>query len=151
MTGARLPHSDIPGSQPGCRLPEAYRRLPRPSSAPDAKASTVCPHQLTDPRQNSDDARTHYAVHKKQPTTTPPDKHTPPGGRGPGQEHTPHHPTHAHHTAGEQRGAAPGARSLRTQQCAQPTNHRTPEVPHPTREHTAHETGSTDRVNDPAG
>jgi hypothetical protein len=43
MTSARLPHSEIPGSKSGCRLPEAYRRLPRPSSAPDAKASTVCP------------------------------------------------------------------------------------------------------------
>jgi hypothetical protein len=43
MTGARLPHSEIPGSKSGCRLPEAYRRLPRPSSAPDAKASTVRP------------------------------------------------------------------------------------------------------------
>jgi hypothetical protein len=42
-TGARFPHSEIPGSKSGCRLPEAYRRLPRPSSAPDAKASTVCP------------------------------------------------------------------------------------------------------------
>jgi hypothetical protein len=43
MTGARFPHSEIPGSKSGCRLPEAYRRLPRPSSAPDAKASTVRP------------------------------------------------------------------------------------------------------------
>ena len=43
MTGARFPHSDIPGSKSGWRLPEAYRSLPRPSSAPDAKASTVCP------------------------------------------------------------------------------------------------------------
>ena len=43
ITGARFPHSEIPGSQSGCRLPEAYRRLPRPSSAPDAKTSTVCP------------------------------------------------------------------------------------------------------------
>lgn len=41
MTG--FPHSDILGSQPAYRLPEAYRRLPRPSSAPDAKASTVRP------------------------------------------------------------------------------------------------------------
>ena len=46
MTGARFPHSEIPGSKSGCRLPEAYRRLPRPSSAPDAKASTVCPKKL---------------------------------------------------------------------------------------------------------
>lgn len=46
MTSARLPHSETPGSKSGCRLPEAYRRLPRPSSAPDAKASTVCPKKL---------------------------------------------------------------------------------------------------------
>ena len=43
MTRARFPHSDTLGSQLVCQLPEAYRRLPRPSSAPDAKASTVCP------------------------------------------------------------------------------------------------------------
>ena len=42
MTGARFPHSEILESQPGCRLLEAYRRLQRPSSAPDAKTSTVC-------------------------------------------------------------------------------------------------------------
>jgi hypothetical protein len=46
ITGARLPHSETPGSTSGCRLPEAYRRLPRPSSAPDAKASTVRPKKL---------------------------------------------------------------------------------------------------------
>ena len=39
---AGFPHSDILGSQPVYRLPEAYRRLPRPSSALDAQASTVC-------------------------------------------------------------------------------------------------------------
>jgi hypothetical protein len=42
MTGAGFPHSETPGSQTGCRLPGEYRRLPRPSSAPGAKASTVC-------------------------------------------------------------------------------------------------------------
>jgi hypothetical protein len=42
MTAAGFPHSETPGSQPGCRLPGAYRRLQRPSSAPGAKASTVC-------------------------------------------------------------------------------------------------------------
>ena len=45
-TGARFPHSETPGSQSGCRLPGAYRRLQRPSSAPGAKASTVCPKKL---------------------------------------------------------------------------------------------------------
>jgi hypothetical protein len=46
ITSARFPHSETPGSKPGCRLPEEYRRLPRPSSDPDAKASTVRPQQL---------------------------------------------------------------------------------------------------------
>ena len=40
---AGFPHSDILGSRSGYRLPQAFRRFPRPSSAPDAKASTVCP------------------------------------------------------------------------------------------------------------
>ena len=39
---AGFPHSDILGSKLAYQLPEAYRRLLRPSSAPDAKASTVC-------------------------------------------------------------------------------------------------------------
>ncbi len=37
-----FPHSDTPGSQLGCQLPGAFRRLQRPSSALDAKASTMC-------------------------------------------------------------------------------------------------------------
>ena len=43
---AGFPHSEILESQPVYRLPEAYRRLLRPSSAPDAKASTVCSYKL---------------------------------------------------------------------------------------------------------
>lgn len=39
---AGFPHSEILGSKCAYPLPEAYRRLLRPSSAPDAKASTVC-------------------------------------------------------------------------------------------------------------
>ena len=39
---AGFPHSDILGSKFAYQLPEAYRRLLRPSSAPDAKAFTVC-------------------------------------------------------------------------------------------------------------
>ena len=46
MTTAGSPHSDTLGSQPGCRLPEDYRRLQRPSSAPGTKTSTVCPYKL---------------------------------------------------------------------------------------------------------
>ena len=43
MTPGGFPHSDILGSRFVCQLPEAYRRLQRPSSAPSAKASTLCP------------------------------------------------------------------------------------------------------------
>ena len=43
MTPAGFPHSEILGSRFVCQLPEAYRRLLRPSSAPSAKASTLCP------------------------------------------------------------------------------------------------------------
>ena len=43
---AGFPHSGISGSSLVCQLPEAYRRLLRPSSPPDAKASTMCPSIL---------------------------------------------------------------------------------------------------------
>ena len=39
---AGFPHSDTLGSKLAYQFPEAYRRLLRPSSAPDAKASSVC-------------------------------------------------------------------------------------------------------------
>ena len=44
---AGFPHSDTLGTPSVYRLPEAYRRFPRPSSAPDAKASTMRPSTLT--------------------------------------------------------------------------------------------------------
>src|ERR1700752_4868886 len=43
---AGFPHSEISGSKPICRLPAAYRRLPRPSSPVIAKASTTCTYSL---------------------------------------------------------------------------------------------------------
>ena len=57
MTPAGLPHSDTPGSQLGCQLPRAYRRLQRPSSALDAKASTMCPSQLVSQTLNKNNKR----------------------------------------------------------------------------------------------
>ena len=39
-------HSEISGSKVVCHLPEAYRRLLRPSSPLTAKASTVCAYSL---------------------------------------------------------------------------------------------------------
>jgi hypothetical protein len=42
ITVRRFPHSEIPGSKDGQLLTRAYRSRPRPSSAPGAKASTVC-------------------------------------------------------------------------------------------------------------
>lgn len=41
-----FPHSEISGSQSVCRLPKAFRRLPRLSSPLTAKASTVCASSL---------------------------------------------------------------------------------------------------------
>jgi hypothetical protein len=41
-----FPHSEISGSKLIYQLPEAYRRLTRPSSPPTAKASTVCAWSL---------------------------------------------------------------------------------------------------------
>ena len=41
-----FPHSDIFGSTLVCQLPEAFRKLLRPSSPPTAKASTVCAYLL---------------------------------------------------------------------------------------------------------
>src|SRR3954468_13191138 len=41
-----FPHSEISGSKLICQLPEAYRRLSRPSSPIIAKASTTCTYSL---------------------------------------------------------------------------------------------------------
>ena len=41
-----LPHSDIRGYNAYLQLPAAYRSLSRPSSAPDAKAFTLCSFSL---------------------------------------------------------------------------------------------------------
>ena len=46
ITTGGFPHSEIPGSKVGQHLTRAYRSRPRPSSAPGAKASTVCPYSL---------------------------------------------------------------------------------------------------------
>lgn len=89
MTASGFPHSDTLGSQLCWQLPQAYRGLTRPSSAPGTKASTICPTQLqhkvkvhktlqlrklqkTETTQSvSLDARVHYAHLNQQPTTTP--------------------------------------------------------------------------------
>ena len=41
-----FPHSDISGSKFDCQLPEAFRRLPRPSSPVIAKASAMYAYSL---------------------------------------------------------------------------------------------------------
>src|ERR1700675_2784112 len=46
ITTGGFPHSEISGSKVGQHLPRAYRSRPRPSSAPGAKASTVCSYSL---------------------------------------------------------------------------------------------------------
>ena len=57
ITSVGFPHSEIHGSKAVQRLTVAYRSRPRPSSTPDAKASTVCPSYLdgdqSSPEQSS--------------------------------------------------------------------------------------------------
>src|SRR5699024_6262986 len=120
LTVAGFPHSDILGSTPVYRLPEAYRRFPRPSSAPDAKASTMRSHTLTNPirvssmcarnvsntlvfddkkitlhkqHKNVVDARVHYTILKPLPNTTnqqPRTRDHHPAGRSISRNHTQH-------------------------------------------------------------
>src|SRR5215213_9491349 len=78
MTPARFPHSDTPGSQLGCQLPRAYRRLLRPSSALDAKASTMCPSQLVTHTTNPTH---HHPTTNQGQTSRTAQKKTPPTGR----------------------------------------------------------------------
>ena len=56
MTAGGLPHSEILGSKPCWRLPEAYRILKRPSSVLSAKASTIRPSGRHTPRKNPNDS-----------------------------------------------------------------------------------------------
>src|SRR5699024_9287073 len=58
---AGFPHSDILASTLGYQLHQAYRRFPRPSSAPITKASTVRPLQLHQPpTHNSASSQLHH-------------------------------------------------------------------------------------------
>src|SRR4029078_1850929 len=117
MTPARFPHSDTPGSTLGCQLPRAYRRLLRPSSALDAKASTMCPSQLvthtTNPTPPTN--RWHQAGDAHN---TPQKNHTPPPQSDEGAQktikhtktHPPQHPIGPHNMATGQAGASSDAR-----------------------------------------
>jgi hypothetical protein len=113
MTPARFPHSDTPGSTLGCQLPRAYRRLLRPSSALDAKASTTCPFQLV--------------THTTNPTPHPPQAN----------------PTQANPHGCGARAAAHTTRHKRTthpqtiNRGHAQNNNRQP-TPHPTHTHSAH-------------
>src|SRR5215475_2682914 len=73
MTGAGLPHSDTLGSQLGWQLPEAYRSLPRPSSAPDAKTSTICPYTLTTRQSDATIKMLASTMHFSKNNHTPPE------------------------------------------------------------------------------
>src|SRR3954465_6443111 len=84
MTPARFPHSDTPGSTLGCQLPRAYRRLLRPSSALDAKASTMCPSQLVTHTTNpTHHQRPAHPPHKKSTHPPPSDPPTNPTKKDP--------------------------------------------------------------------
>src|SRR4051812_48383384 len=138
MTPARFPHSDTPGSTLGCQLPRAYRRLLRPSSALDAKASTMCPSQLvthttnptppTTPPTNGRSSQAEPDRRCTQHATKEP--HTPPtiraGHAKNKKKHT--HPTRTNRSRGT--GASPDARVHYPDLKQQPhTRHRRPTAP----------------------
>ena len=72
ITLARFPHSDILGSTLACQLPEAYRRLQRPSSALHTKASTERPKTPTKTNKKNHNKpqfiATHTTNHKRSAT-----------------------------------------------------------------------------------
>ncbi len=74
ITTREFPHSEIPGSMTGQRLPRAYRSRPRPSSALSAKASTVCPCSLD---QKNTGYRCRYGVFKVHASSRPPHREIP--------------------------------------------------------------------------
>ena len=87
ITPARLPHSETLGSQPVYQLPEAYRRLQRPSSALHTKASTErpktptknTPHKKVRGAQNNKNNKHHtqsmmLTIAETTPTHTKPHK-----------------------------------------------------------------------------
>jgi hypothetical protein len=142
MTGAGFPHSDILGSTLGWQLPEAYRSLLRPSSAPGAQASTVCPEQFGhtstrhsgSPECPKEERCSRPLCSSQRPTSDPP-AGAPPNPhpavrwyenrKGPEPRCTP--------AGAPKTGARGGARSLRTQQRAYDHPPRPGPVPHPRR------------------
>jgi hypothetical protein len=68
ITTREFPHSEIPGSMTGQRLPRAFRSRPRPSSALSAKASIVCPCSLD---QKNTGNRCRYGVFKVHASSIP--------------------------------------------------------------------------------
>src|SRR5215218_8941432 len=112
MTPAGFPHSDTPGSTLGCQLPRAYRRLQRPSSALDAKASTMCPSQLVSQTLNKNNKR-----------------HTPP-------------PAQSHQQQGHYKNKRQQPDLLVVARCSRPlSTSQTPHPPTPTRHHTGTDQG----------
>ena len=139
-TPARFPHSDTLGSKPACRLPEAYRRLQRPSSAPGTQASTERPTTPTTTRTHTQragtDARVHYTVHN-QPTHTHPRT---PATRSPRQVRQPGRtaPEPRQHATPTHAGAPTTSRPPRPQQPQQPTKAGVSPMPAPDKPTTPH-------------
>ena len=126
MTRAGFPHSEILGSRFVCQLPEAYRRLLRPSSAPGAKASTLCTYKLDHKDHSKMLASTvQFSSNHRYPSRLPPP--TPDNQERfddrPDPKATPTRSEQAHHQARTSPEATPRQTgcSLRTQQRARPT------------------------------
>ena len=120
ITLARFPHSDILGSTLACQLPEAYRRLQRPSSALHTKASTERPKTPT--KQKKQTTHPHNTCrHAKMLASTIQFPNTTP---------TPQQTDSKHHLPAKS-GTGTTPKSL-TACRASPSQSHTPPQPHPT-------------------
>lgn len=127
MTRAGFPHSEILGSRFVCQLPEAYRRLLRPSSAPGAKASTLCTYKLDHKDHSKMLASTvQFSSNHRPPPSTP--APTPPRPPPEGDNHD--LAVRPDQTA-PTKATPPTGCSLRTQQRAKPTPTTSNPVPSP--------------------
>jgi hypothetical protein len=146
MTPAGFPHSDTPGSTLGCQLPRAYRRLLRPSSALDAKASTTCPSQLvthttnphhptTPPAHTQQTNRQQrgwdgQAMHTNTPQRT--NTHRPINRR---MHTTNTQPPHPHPPGTPTTKVSPGESRAGAARCSRPLSRSQTTTPHPTGPH----------------
>lgn len=161
MTAGGFPHSEILGSKPCRRLPEAYRGPTRPSSVLSAKASTTRPCKPHGPQATTQCQTTNHRQHqitKRSQTNTKTSlesernqqrdtRHTGMCSLASTLQFSNHHRTHANrHTRNQSRKPAPAGQGTRTRQNTRRGGPGTQERAHttPTRPRQAHRRAESD-------